>query len=120
MATAAAIAGRSWDAVVDFIAFDRAAVRDSLGIRPGEKILLSVGRLAAEKNIHVHLRTIERAVQLLAGAKRPLVLVGGGVVDSDATGDAVALAELLDDFLPRLDALLAEAARCGVERLDGR
>jgi len=41
-------------------------------------------------------QAIERAVQLLAQAKRPVLLAGGGVVDSGATEDAVALAELLD------------------------
>ncbi len=36
---------------------------------------------------------IARAAALLAGAQRPLLLAGGGVIDSDATADAVALAE---------------------------
>jgi len=36
---------------------------------------------------------IVRAAALLAGAQRPLLLAGGGVIDSDATVDAVALAE---------------------------
>src|SRR5690606_14124015 len=39
---------------------------------------------------------VARAAQLLVGAKRPLLLVGGGVVDAEATEDAVALAECLD------------------------
>ena len=39
---------------------------------------------------------IERAAQLLAGAQRPVLLAGGGVIDSEASTDAVALAELLD------------------------
>jgi acetolactate synthase-1/2/3 large subunit/sulfoacetaldehyde acetyltransferase len=39
---------------------------------------------------------IERAAELIAGAERPLLLAGGGVVDADATADAVALAELCD------------------------
>lgn len=39
---------------------------------------------------------IERAVEILTNAKRPLLLAGGGVVDSGATDEAVALAELLD------------------------
>ena len=38
---------------------------------------------------------VSRAAALLAGAKRPLLLAGGGVVDSDATGEAVKLAEQL-------------------------
>jgi thiamine pyrophosphate-dependent acetolactate synthase large subunit-like protein len=41
-------------------------------------------------------QAIERAVALLADAKRPLMLVGGGVVDAEASGDALALAEMLD------------------------
>lgn len=36
---------------------------------------------------------IARAAGLLAGAQRPLLLAGGGVIDSDASADAVALAE---------------------------
>ncbi len=39
---------------------------------------------------------VARAAQLLAAAKRPLLLAGGGVVDAEATEDAVALAECLD------------------------
>ncbi len=38
---------------------------------------------------------IERAAQLLEGAQRPLLLAGGGVIDSEASADAVALAELM-------------------------
>ena len=39
---------------------------------------------------------VAQAVALLAGAQRPLILAGGGVVDSEATDFAVALAERLD------------------------
>ncbi|MCC7486005.1 MAG: thiamine pyrophosphate-binding protein [Burkholderiales bacterium] len=38
---------------------------------------------------------IRRAAEVLLQAERPLLLAGGGVVDSGATGEAVALAELL-------------------------
>jgi acetolactate synthase-1/2/3 large subunit/sulfoacetaldehyde acetyltransferase len=38
---------------------------------------------------------IRRAADLLAQSQRPLLLAGGGVVDGDASTDAVALAELL-------------------------
>lgn len=38
---------------------------------------------------------IQRAVQCLSNAERPLLLAGGGVIDSEASADAVALAELL-------------------------
>ena len=41
-------------------------------------------------------QAIAQAAALLAGAQRPLILAGGGVVDSEATDDAVALAERLD------------------------
>lgn len=39
---------------------------------------------------------VAQAAALLAGAQRPLILAGGGVVDSEATDFAVALAERLD------------------------
>ena len=39
---------------------------------------------------------IARAAALLANAERPLLIGGGGVIDSDAAGDAVKLAEHLD------------------------
>src|SRR5262245_11357186 len=38
---------------------------------------------------------IRRAAEVLSKAERPLLLAGGGVVDSEATAEAVALAELL-------------------------
>jgi len=41
-------------------------------------------------------RAIQRAAALLAQAQRPLLLAGGGIIDSEATEEAVALAELLD------------------------
>ena len=41
-------------------------------------------------------QAIAQAAALLAGAQRPLILAGGGVVDSEATDFAVALAERLD------------------------
>lgn len=41
-------------------------------------------------------QAIAQAVTLLAQAQRPLLLAGGGVVDSAAGAEAVALAELLD------------------------
>jgi acetolactate synthase-1/2/3 large subunit/sulfoacetaldehyde acetyltransferase len=39
---------------------------------------------------------VQRAAALLAQARRPLLLAGGGVIDSEASKEAVALAELLD------------------------
>jgi acetolactate synthase-1/2/3 large subunit/sulfoacetaldehyde acetyltransferase len=41
-------------------------------------------------------QAIQRAVTLLAQAQRPLLLAGGGIIDAEATKEAVALAELLD------------------------
>ena len=41
-------------------------------------------------------QAIQQAAALLAGAQRPLILAGGGIVDSESTDDAVALAERLD------------------------
>lgn len=38
---------------------------------------------------------IQRAAAILAQAERPLLLAGGGIIDSEASDDAVALAELL-------------------------
>ena len=39
---------------------------------------------------------VERAARLLAQARRPVLLAGGGVIDSEASEEAVALAEALD------------------------
>ena len=41
-------------------------------------------------------QAIQQAAALLAQAQRPLILAGGGIVDSESTDDAVALAERLD------------------------
>ena len=41
-------------------------------------------------------QAIQQAAALLAQAQRPLILAGGGIVDSEATDMAVALAERLD------------------------
>jgi acetolactate synthase I/II/III large subunit len=41
-------------------------------------------------------QAIQRAAMLLAQAQRPLLLAGGGVIDAEASAEAVALAELLD------------------------
>ncbi|MEO5699205.1 MAG: sulfoacetaldehyde acetyltransferase [Casimicrobiaceae bacterium] len=40
-------------------------------------------------------QSLDAAAELLASAKFPVILSGGGVIMADATGDAVALAELL-------------------------
>jgi len=41
-------------------------------------------------------QAVERAARLLAQARRPVLLAGGGVIDSAASEEAVALAEALD------------------------
>ena len=51
---------------------------------------------AVDARIAGDAKAIQRAVALLAQAQRPLLLVGGGVIDADASKETVALAELLD------------------------
>jgi acetolactate synthase-1/2/3 large subunit/sulfoacetaldehyde acetyltransferase len=51
---------------------------------------------AVDARIAGDAQAIRRAVTLLAQAQRPLLLVGGGVIDAEASTEAVALAELLD------------------------
>ena len=41
-------------------------------------------------------RAVHRALEILTQAQRPLLLAGGGIIDSEASDEAVALAELLD------------------------
>jgi acetolactate synthase-1/2/3 large subunit/sulfoacetaldehyde acetyltransferase len=41
-------------------------------------------------------RAVQRAVTLLSQAQRPVLLAGGGIIDAEASEEAVALAELLD------------------------
>ena len=41
-------------------------------------------------------RAIDRALELLAGAERPLIVAGGGVIVANASDELVALAETLD------------------------
>ena len=51
---------------------------------------------AVDERIPGDPHAIQRAVELLTQAQRPLLLAGGGIIDSDASDEAVALAELLD------------------------
>src|SRR5262245_11002641 len=51
---------------------------------------------AVDQRIPGDAAAIERAAALIAQAERPLLLAGGGIVDADATDDAIALAELGD------------------------
>ena len=51
---------------------------------------------AVDERIAGDPHAVQRAVELLTQAQRPLLLAGGGVIDSEAGDEAVALAELLD------------------------
>jgi len=51
---------------------------------------------AVDQRLPGDAQAIECAAQLLAEAKRPVLLAGGGVIDSGATEECVALGELLD------------------------
>jgi thiamine pyrophosphate-dependent acetolactate synthase large subunit-like protein len=51
---------------------------------------------AVESRIAGDAQAIQRAVALLAQAQRPVLLAGGGIIDAEASKEAVALAELLD------------------------
>jgi thiamine pyrophosphate-dependent acetolactate synthase large subunit-like protein len=51
---------------------------------------------AVASRIEGDVQAIQRAAILLTQAERPLLLAGGGIIDAEATDDAVALAELLD------------------------
>src|SRR5438128_1707469 len=59
-------------------------------------VLAPAAYRAVDARIAGDAQAIQRAVTLLAHAERPLLLVGGGVIDADASTEAVALAELLD------------------------
>ncbi|MEE9150114.1 MAG: thiamine pyrophosphate-binding protein [Candidatus Tectomicrobia bacterium] len=51
---------------------------------------------AVDARIRGDADAIARAATLLAQAERPLLLAGGGIIDSEASDEAVQLAELLD------------------------
>src|SRR5215210_1384590 len=51
---------------------------------------------AVQARIQGDREAVRRAADLLSKAERPVLLAGGGVVDGEATTEAVALAELLD------------------------
>jgi acetolactate synthase-1/2/3 large subunit/sulfoacetaldehyde acetyltransferase len=57
--------------------------------RPPSSYRVTAGRVQGDRE------AIRRAAALLADARRPVLLAGGGVVDSEATAEAVKLAELL-------------------------
>ena len=51
---------------------------------------------AVEDRIEGDQRAIQQAANAIAQARRPLLLAGGGIIDSEASSEAVELAELLD------------------------
>jgi acetolactate synthase-1/2/3 large subunit/sulfoacetaldehyde acetyltransferase len=51
---------------------------------------------AVDSRIEGDAQAVQQAVRLLAEAQRPLLLAGGGIIDSEASDEAVALAEHLD------------------------
>jgi len=51
---------------------------------------------AIDSRMQGDVQAIQRAAALLAQAKRPLLLAGGGVIDAEAGTESVALAEMLD------------------------
>ncbi|MDH3598155.1 MAG: thiamine pyrophosphate-binding protein [Candidatus Tectomicrobia bacterium] len=51
---------------------------------------------AVDSRIEGDAQAVQQAVRLLAEAQRPLLLAGGGIIDAEATDDAVALAEHLE------------------------
>jgi acetolactate synthase-1/2/3 large subunit/sulfoacetaldehyde acetyltransferase len=67
---------------------DNQTLDDSLLQRPAN-YRVTEGRIQGDRD------AVRRAAKLLAEAQRPVLLAGGGVIDSDATADAVALAERL-------------------------
>jgi acetolactate synthase-1/2/3 large subunit/sulfoacetaldehyde acetyltransferase len=50
---------------------------------------------AVESRVAGDAEAIRRAAELLINAERPLLLAGGGIIDAEATDDAVAVAEAL-------------------------
>ncbi len=51
---------------------------------------------AVESRVAGDAEAIQRATEMLINAERPLLLAGGGIIDAEATDDAVAVAEVLE------------------------
>ncbi|ADD42229.1 glyoxylate carboligase [Stackebrandtia nassauensis] len=47
-------------------------------------------------SVEPHLPRVEKALELLLAAEKPLILAGGGVITADASDELLAVAELLD------------------------
>ena len=68
---------------------DNQTIDDSL-IYPPSAYRAVEGRMQGDR------QAVRRAAALLSRAERPVLIAGGGVIDGDATAEAVALAERLD------------------------
>ncbi|HEX2826226.1 MAG TPA: thiamine pyrophosphate-binding protein [Burkholderiales bacterium] len=68
---------------------DNQTIDDSL-IRPSSAYRAVQARIQGDRD------AVKRAAELLSKAERPVLIAGGGVVDGDATNEAVALAERLE------------------------
>lgn len=68
---------------------DNQTIDDSL-IRPSSAYRAVQARVQGDRE------AVQRAAELLSKAERPVLIAGGGVVDGDATAEAVALAERLE------------------------
>jgi len=60
------------------------------------EVLAPAAYRAVDTRIAGDPQAIQRAVTLLTQAQRPLLLAGGGIIDAEASGEAVELAEMLD------------------------
>src|SRR4029079_6707814 len=61
-----------------------------------ESLVYPASAYRAQGRIQGDREAVRRAADLLSKAQRPVLLAGGGVVDGEATAEAVALADLLD------------------------
>ena len=61
-----------------------------------ESLVYPASAYRAQGRIQGDREAVRRAADLLSKAQRPVLLAGGGVVDGEATEEAVALADLLD------------------------
>ena len=61
-----------------------------------EEVLPREAYRAVDTHVGGDPKAVERAAEILGEAERPMMIVGGGVLDSAASGEAVELAELLD------------------------
>jgi acetolactate synthase-1/2/3 large subunit/sulfoacetaldehyde acetyltransferase len=60
------------------------------------EVLRPAAYRAVDGRIGGDVHALQQAVELLTQAERPLLLVGGGIIDAEASAEAVQLAELLE------------------------